>query len=58
MLARPDLAEVYQRRLTAYEQVATLIVPTDRRHPEAVSQDIAARLIQVPVAERPGDPLR
>ena len=58
MLARPDLAEVYQRRLTAYEQVATLTVPTDRRRPEAVSEDIMARLIQVPVAERPGDPLR
>ena len=43
LLARPDLAALYQRRLGVYAGVATLTVPTDGRRPEAVTEDILAR---------------
>ena len=42
LLARPDLAALYQRRLGVYAGVATLTVPTDGRRPEAVTEDILA----------------
>jgi shikimate kinase len=58
LLARPDLAALYQRRLPLYAAVATLVVPTDGRRPETVSQDILTRLIRVPAASRaPHSPL-
>jgi shikimate kinase len=44
MLAKPGLAETYQRRLAAYASVATLTVPTDGLPPESVSKDILAAL--------------
>ena len=44
MLRRPDLAAVYQRRLAAYEAVATHTVPTDGREPADVCRDIALAL--------------
>jgi len=47
LLARPDLAEVYERRLGVYADVATLTVPTDGRCPEAVTEDILARAATV-----------
>jgi shikimate kinase len=50
MLARPDVAATYQRRLPLYTQIATLTVSTDGRHPEAISQDILARLVTEPAA--------
>jgi shikimate kinase len=40
MLRRPDLAEVYQRRLTAYQAAATLTVSTEDRAPEHVCAEI------------------
>jgi shikimate kinase len=43
LLARPDLAALYQRRLGVYAGVATLTVPTDGRRPEAITEDILAR---------------
>ena len=43
MLRRPDLAAVYQRRLTAYQQVATLTVSTAGRPPEHVCTEIMER---------------
>jgi shikimate kinase len=48
LLARPDLAATYQRRLPLYAQVATLTVSTDGRHPEAIGRDILARLVTGP----------
>jgi shikimate kinase len=48
MLARPDLPALYERRLAAYAAVATLTVPTDDRYPEAVREDILARLAREP----------
>ena len=43
MLRRPDLAQVYRRRLTAYQQVATLTVRTEGRPPEHVCTEIMGR---------------
>jgi shikimate kinase len=43
MLARSDLAAVYQRRLAAYEEVATITVPTGDRSPEHVCAEIMER---------------
>ena len=48
LLARPDLAATYQRRLPLYAELATLTVSTDGRDPEAISQDILTRLITEP----------
>jgi len=48
LLARPDLAATYRRRLSLYAGIATLTVSTDGRHQETVSQDILARLITEP----------
>jgi shikimate kinase len=49
MLARSDLPDLYRSRLPAYAGVATLIVATDDRHPEVISQDILTRLAAEPV---------
>ena len=48
LLARPDLAATYQRRLPLYAGIATLTVSTDGRPPEAISQDILTRLTTEP----------
>jgi shikimate kinase len=48
MLSRPDLPEIYRRRLTAYEAVATLTVSTEGRPPEYVCADIVQRLAGAP----------
>jgi shikimate kinase len=50
LLARPDLAATYQRRLPLYAEIATLTVATDGRRPEAIGADILARLITEPAA--------
>jgi shikimate kinase len=47
MLRRPDLADVYQRRLAAYEAAATLTVSTEGRPPEHVCADIETHLGRV-----------
>jgi shikimate kinase len=43
MLRRPDLAEVYQRRLATYQAAATLTVSTEGRPPEHVCAEIMER---------------
>jgi shikimate kinase len=48
LLARPDLAATYQRRLPLYARIATLSISTDGRPPELISQDILARLMPEP----------
>jgi len=45
LLARPDLAATYQRRLPLYAGIATLTVATDGRPPETITADILARLV-------------
>jgi shikimate kinase len=42
LLARPDLAGLYDRRLGVYAGVATLTVPTDGRDPLAITEEILA----------------
>jgi shikimate kinase len=44
MLARPDIADVYQERQAAYSSVATITVDVDRRLPEHIGTDILTRL--------------
>jgi shikimate kinase len=53
LLARPDLEDLYRRRLPVYASVATLTVRTDGRPPEAVCDDVLARLIRVPAGRGP-----
>jgi len=50
LLARPDLAATYQRRLPLYAGIATLAVATDGRRPETIAADILARLVTEPAA--------
>ena len=44
MLHRPDLDEVYQRRLPAYEDLAFVTIDTDGRRPDAVATEVLAAL--------------
>lgn len=53
LLARPDLAATYQRRLPLYAGIATLTVATDGRRPETIAADILARLVTEPAAGGP-----
>jgi shikimate kinase len=53
MLARPDLADIYRRRLAAYESVATLTVPTGGRGAAAVCADVLAGLARLSRAGYP-----
>jgi shikimate kinase len=53
LLVRPDLAATYRSRLPLYAGIATLTVSTDGRPPEAISEDILARLPREPAAKRP-----
>ncbi len=50
LLRAPNLQAIFERRLSVYENVATHVVPTDGRRPEAISLDIIERLVQVPSA--------
>ncbi len=45
MLARPDLAAVYERRRHVYSRLATLTIGTDDCHPESVGDEILTRLL-------------
>jgi shikimate kinase len=47
MLARPDLEEVFKRRLLAYQDVSVLTIDTDGRPPDAVAAEVLARLRSV-----------
>ena len=53
LLRRPDLDEVYQRRLPVYEDLSVLTVDTDGRRPDAVALDVLAQLTRLP-ATPPG----
>ena len=44
MLARPDIAAVYESRQAIYSSVATLTIDTDSHTPESAASDILARL--------------
>ena len=48
MLHRPDLDEVYKRRLPVYEDLSVLTVDTDGRRPDAVALEVLAQLTRLP----------
>jgi 3-dehydroquinate dehydratase type I len=48
MLHRPDLDEVYGRRVPVYEDVSVLTVDTDGRRPDAVALEVLAQLTRPP----------
>jgi len=48
MLHRPDLDEVYQRRLPVYEDLSVLTVDTDGRRPDAIALEVLAQLTRLP----------
>ena len=48
LLRRPDLADIYRRRLPVYKSVATLTVATAGRPAEAVCQEVISRLAREP----------
>ncbi len=50
MLHRPDLDEVYKRRLPVYEDLSVLTVDTDGRRPDTVALDVLAALTRLPSA--------
>jgi len=50
MLHRPDLDEVYKRRLPVYEDLSVLTVDTDGRHPDVVAREVLAQLTRLPEA--------
>jgi 3-dehydroquinate dehydratase type I len=47
MLHRPDLDEVYERRLPVYEDLSVLTIDTDGRQPDAVALEVLARLTRL-----------
>jgi shikimate kinase / 3-dehydroquinate synthase len=48
MLHRPDLDEVYKRRLPVYEDLAVLTIDTGGRRPDAIARAVLAELTQLP----------
>jgi shikimate kinase / 3-dehydroquinate synthase len=44
MLHRPDIAEVYKRRLPTYEDVSALTIDTDGLPPDAIAREVLAGL--------------
>jgi shikimate kinase len=42
MLRRPDIGEVYKRRLPLYEGVSALTIDTGGRRPDAIARDVLA----------------
>jgi 3-dehydroquinate dehydratase type I len=51
MLHRPDLDEVYKRRVLVYEDLSVLTIDTDGRRPDAVALEVLAQLTRL--HERP-----
>jgi shikimate kinase len=56
MLGRPDLDEVYRRRLPVYEDLSVLTVDTDGRRPDEIAREVLAGLNRLPetTADRHG----
>ena len=49
LLHRPDLGELYKRRLSLYEDLPALAIDTDGRHPDAIAREVLAELTRLPV---------
>ena len=50
MLHRPDLDEVYKRRLPVYEDLSVLTIDTDGRRPDVIAMEVLAELTRLPSA--------
>jgi shikimate kinase len=50
LLRRPDVEDVYRRRLPVYESVAALTVSAEGRAAEAVCRDVLGQLVSEPEA--------
>ena len=48
MLHRPDLDQVYQRRLPVYEDLSVLTIDTGGRRPDAIAREVLAELTRLP----------
>jgi 3-dehydroquinate synthase/shikimate kinase/3-dehydroquinate synthase len=48
MLHRPDLDEVYRRRLPVYEDLSVLTIDTDGRPPDVIAREVLAELTRLP----------
>jgi shikimate kinase / 3-dehydroquinate synthase len=48
LLHRPDLDEVYKRRLPIYEDLSVFTIDTDGRRPDAIALDVLAELTRLP----------
>jgi shikimate kinase/3-dehydroquinate synthase len=48
MLHRPDLDELYKRRLPVYEDLSVLTIDTDGRRPDAIAREILEELTRLP----------
>ena len=47
MLHRPDLGEVYKRRLPVYEDLSVLTIDTAGRQPDAIAHEVLAELTRL-----------
>jgi shikimate kinase len=47
MLRRPDLDEVYEKRLLVYEDLAVLTIDTDGRRPDEIAGEVLAELTRL-----------
>jgi len=48
MLHRPDLDELYKRRLPVYEDLSALTIDTAGRRPDAIAREVLAELPRLP----------
>jgi shikimate kinase len=48
LLHRPDLGDLYKRRLSVYEGLSALVIDTDGRRPDAIAREVLAELTRLP----------
>jgi len=48
LLHRPDLDQVYKRRLPVYEDLSVFTIDTDGRRPDTIARDVLAELTRLP----------
>ena len=48
LLSRPDLDQVYERRLPIYEGVSAFTIDTDGRRPDVIALEVLAELTRLP----------
>jgi shikimate kinase/3-dehydroquinate synthase len=55
MLHRPDLDELYRRRLPVYEDLSAVTIDTDGRRPDAIAREVLAELTRLPALPPDGN---